>query len=75
MVFQHSGARDFELGGGFQHSGKFTLWCFNIVHWPHAVHCGDRAGRAARDRTSGPMALGGLAAAGAPVRPRLRLRT
>ena len=21
MVFQHSGARDFDLGGGFQHSG------------------------------------------------------
>ena len=25
MVFQHSGARDFDLGGGFQHSGNYPM--------------------------------------------------
>ncbi len=24
-------ARDFDLGGGFQHSGNYRLWCFYIV--------------------------------------------
>ena len=28
MVFQHSGAQYFDLGGGFHYSGS-TLWCFN----------------------------------------------
>ena len=30
-VFQHSGARDFDLGGGFQHSGNYPYACFNTV--------------------------------------------
>ena len=25
MVFLHSGARDFDLGGGFQHSGNYPM--------------------------------------------------
>ena len=30
MVFQHSGAQDFDLGGGFHFSGSYP-WCFNTV--------------------------------------------
>jgi len=31
MVFQHTGAQDFDLGGGFHYSGSRTLWCFNTL--------------------------------------------
>ena len=45
MVFQHSGAQYFDLGGGFHYSGSYhiAIWCFNTVatgsvgtYGPHA---------------------------------------
>jgi hypothetical protein len=39
MVFKHiAGARDFDLGGGFQH--YYPTWCFNIVLDLHLCHKG-----------------------------------
>ena len=42
MVFQHSGARDFDLGGGLHYhvhySGSFPIvWCF----WAHFFDLGE----------------------------------
>ena len=47
MVFLHSGARDFDLGGGFQHSGNYPMV---FLHSGTHTHAKGTQGTMRRDR-------------------------